>query len=165
MFDDFCAFERMLSVNVSLPSGRNESLKVPELSTVGDLQVLAQESFGQKFLRLVTSTNRGLTQPMDSLQAAGIQEGEHLTAFVQQVPQGAISFLRVRLPPFLADGSVVTWGNSSCSGDSSAVQHRLRNVKQIAATESAIAAVLSDRLYSPDLGVFTFWWQQLCSSR
>ena len=100
MFDDFCAFERTLSVNVSLPSGRNESLKVPELSTVGDLQVLAQESFGQKFLRLVTSKNVALTNPKDSLQAAGIQEGEHLTAFVQQVPQGAISFLRVRLPPF-----------------------------------------------------------------
>ena len=100
MFDDFCAFERMLSVNVSLPSGRNESLKVPELSTVGDLQVLAQESFGQKFLRLVTSKNVALTNPMDPLQAAEIQEGEHLTAFVQQVPQGAISFLRVRLSPF-----------------------------------------------------------------
>ena len=165
MFDDFCAFERMLSVNVSLPSGRNESLKVPELSTVGDLQVLAQESFGQKFLRLVTSKNVALTNPKDSLQAARDPRRRAPNCFR---PTGATRRHIVSPGAFaaiLADGSVVTWGNSSCSGDSSAVQHRLRNVKQIAATESAIATVLSDRLYSPDLGVFTFWWQQLCSSR
>ena len=44
----------------------------------------------------------------------------------------------------LADGSVVTWGSPAYGGDSSAVQHRLRNVRQVQATKGAFAAILSD---------------------
>jgi hypothetical protein len=45
---------------------------------------------------------------------------------------------------FLADGSVVTWGNPDDGGDSSAVQGQLRNVQQVHATSFAFAAILAD---------------------
>ena len=44
----------------------------------------------------------------------------------------------------LADGSVVTWGDPSFGGDSSAVQHQLRNVIQVCASHFAFAAILAD---------------------
>ena len=43
-----------------------------------------------------------------------------------------------------ADGSVVTWGDRDFGGDSSMVQHQLRNVRQIQATNFAFLAILSD---------------------
>ena len=51
------------------------------------------------------------------------------------------------LPPFaaiLADGSVLTWGDLGCGGDSTAVQGQLNNVQQISATSAAFAAILAD---------------------
>lgn len=39
----------------------------------------------------------------------------------------------------LADGSVVTWGRSQTGGDSSAVNHQLRNVREIHATGTILA--------------------------
>ena len=44
----------------------------------------------------------------------------------------------------LADGSVVTWGDPSSGGDSTAVQDQLRNVRQIQATVGAFNAILAD---------------------
>ena len=44
----------------------------------------------------------------------------------------------------LADGSVVTWGDSLYGGDSSKVQGQLRNVQQICRTEFAFAGILAD---------------------
>eukprot|EP00913_Durusdinium_trenchii_P019281 g18123.t1 len=44
----------------------------------------------------------------------------------------------------LSDGSVVTWGSAECGGDSSSVQHQLKDVQDIAATSSAFAARLKD---------------------
>ena len=51
------------------------------------------------------------------------------------------------LAPFaaiLADGSVVTWGDAGCGGDSSAVGDQLRGVQQVQATALAFAAILAD---------------------
>ena len=45
----------------------------------------------------------------------------------------------------LEDGSVVTWGDADCGGDSSAVRDQLRGVQQIQATHlRAFAAILED---------------------
>ena len=73
----------MLAVNVSLPSGKRKSLSLPQGSTVGDLKILAQKSFEQGFLRLVTEEGRMLTDLMETLPSA-IQDGKHLTAIAQQ---------------------------------------------------------------------------------
>ena len=44
----------------------------------------------------------------------------------------------------LADGSVVTWGDAHCGGDSSAVRDQLKGVQQVQGTNSAFAAILED---------------------
>eukprot|EP00438_Fugacium_kawagutii_P023270 Skav224635 [mRNA] locus=scaffold1903:154264:161856:+ [translate_table: standard] len=74
----------MFQVSVSLPSGRSEALCVARLATVKDLIVLAQESFGQGFLKLVTERGRALTNLTESLEASGIRDGDHFTAVVLQ---------------------------------------------------------------------------------
>ena len=52
--------------------------------------------------------------------------------------------LAALLLPYLSDGSVVTWGQASNGGDSSAVQDQLKNVQQIQASRDVIAAILGD---------------------
>ena len=44
----------------------------------------------------------------------------------------------------LGYGTVVTWGDASSGGESSAVQDRLKNVQQIQASEVSFAAILQD---------------------
>ena len=44
----------------------------------------------------------------------------------------------------LEDGSVVTWGDADCGGDSSAVRDQLRGAQQIQASLKAFAAILAD---------------------
>ena len=39
---------------------------------------------------------------------------------------------------------MVTWGSAKCGGDSSSVQHQLKDVQDIAATSNAFAARLKD---------------------
>lgn len=74
----------MLQISISFPSGCGDTFLCPELSKVGDLKLLAQRSFRQGFLKLVTAKGCLLTNLTDSLQAAGIQDGEHLIAVAQQ---------------------------------------------------------------------------------
>ena len=68
----------MPRVTVSLPSGHSDDLAVPQSSKVEDLIRQAKHSFGPGFLRLVTAEGHLLT-PKDSLEAAGIRDGDHLT--------------------------------------------------------------------------------------
>ena len=65
----------MLRVGISFPSGSGETLLLAELSTVGDLKLLAQRSLGQGFLKLVTIDGHVLTNPKGTLQDAGVQDG------------------------------------------------------------------------------------------
>ena len=110
----------MLRVSVSLPSGRTEKLLVERLSKVGDLKMQTESALGQRFLRLATAQNHVLTDLEESLEGAGIQDGDHLTA--------------VTLPPHLSstgkvfalwcsgEDKVVTWGTPEYGGDSSQSQ-------------------------------------------
>ena len=74
----------MIHINLALPSGKRKYLAVDESSKVGDLKILAQQAFGQGFLRLVTAAGFVLNDPAKSLQDARVQDGDHLTAVVQQ---------------------------------------------------------------------------------
>ena len=42
------------------------------------------------------------------------------------------------------DGSVISWGETHCGGDSRRVQEQLKNVQQIQAALYAFAAILGD---------------------
>jgi hypothetical protein len=132
----------MMKINVALPSGRTKTLSLPESSEVGDLQVLAQKSFLQGFLRLVTANGQMLLDPMQSLQAAGIHEGDNLTALALHT---RIAATRRAFALWRSGGvSIITWGNRSHAGDSSAVRDQLRGVQQVHASKKAFAAILAE---------------------
>ena len=81
----------MFQVNVALPSGKSEIFEIPGSSKVGDLKILAQESFGQRFLRLVSAEGNSLLDLQASLQTAGIRDRDHLTAIACQAKVAASS--------------------------------------------------------------------------
>ena len=64
----------------------------------------------------------------------------------------------------LGDGSVVTWGDADCGGDSSAVQAQLKDVQQIQANTGAFAAILG-RWFCRHMGRCRLWWRQQCRAR
>ena len=132
----------MKQINVAFPSGRGERLLIPESSNVGNLRTLAQETFGQGFLKLVTAKGVVLTDATESLQAAGLEDGDHVTALAVE-PILAASGGAFALCIHGGD-RVVTWGRPAEGGDSSAVQGKLRGVQQIASTRGAFAAILED---------------------
>eukprot|EP00435_Cladocopium_sp_Y103_P061451 s1007_g23.t1 len=129
----FCAaVSSMLHVNISFPSGSGETLLLPEHSKVADLKLLAQKTFKRGFLKLVTVEGHVLTNLTDSLQAAGVQDGDRLTAVAQRANLSATD---EAFALWCCGGNkVVTWGDRFCGGDCSAVQDQLRNVAQIQAT-------------------------------
>jgi hypothetical protein len=131
----------MLQVYVTLVSGKRNQFSMSQSSKVGDLKCVAQRYFEQGFLKLVTAEGHVLADPMQSLQAAGLQDGEHLTAVAQQAKmvatEGAFAI-------WCHGGRIVTWGRPDSGGDSSEVQDRLRHVQQVHATRFGFAAILAD---------------------
>ena len=132
----------MLQLNLSFPSGRNETATIPQSFTVADLKTLAQKSFRQGFLRLVADEGQMLTDLSQPLQAAGIEDGDHLTAVAQQ-PRVTRTNSAFAVWCCGGDG-IVTWGDPEWGGDSSGVQDQLKNVQQVQATCAAFAAILAD---------------------
>eukprot|EP00435_Cladocopium_sp_Y103_P035419 s149_g9.t1 len=132
----------MLQVNVSLPSGRSESLLLSHSSKVGDLRILAQKSFRRGFLRLVSSDGHPLIDPKESLEAAGILDGGHVTAVALEAKVAAS---HKAFAMWCRGGDrVLTWGGRGAGGDCAAVQDQLRNVQQVQATGNEFAAILAD---------------------
>jgi len=109
----------MLRISISFPSGSGKTLELDELSKVKDLKLLAHRSFGRGFLKFVPAKGHVLTNPADSLQAAGIQDGEHLTAVAQD---GKLIAANKAFALWCCGGnSVVTWGNPHSGGSCSAI--------------------------------------------
>ena len=78
----------MLQFTVALPSGQSETFSLPQSSKVGDLRVLAQKSFQRGFLRLVAA-DHSVVDPTKSLPAAGLEDGDHLTAIAVEAKLAA----------------------------------------------------------------------------
>ena len=126
----------MLKINVALPNGHAELLTLLPSSTVQDVRTEAQRAFGKKYLRLITAKNGLLGDPNKTLEEAGIEDGECLTALVLQ-PQLAATCSAFAL--FCQGGSeIITWGDAEYGGDSSTVRDQLRGVQQIQATGQAL---------------------------
>eukprot|EP00435_Cladocopium_sp_Y103_P040989 s671_g11.t1 len=131
----------MLQVTVALPSGRSEKLLIPQSSKVGELRLLAQKSFKLGFLRLAAA-DHSVVDPTKSLQAAGLEDGDHLTAIAVEANLAASGRA---FALFCCGGDqVVTWGDPQNGGDSSEVQDQLKGVQQVQATARAFAAILAD---------------------
>ena len=126
----------MMQVTVNLPSGHGVSLSLPLSSKVGDLKALAQASFEQGNLILVTAEGRVLTDPTESLELAGLHDGDQLTTIVGRAKVSAnYRSFAVFCP---GHDRVVTWGGG---GDKSADQRRLRSLQQVQASGFAFAAI------------------------
>ena len=127
-----------IEIEVSLLSGRSETVAVSQYGTIADLKRAAQQSLGKGFLRLAAS---GSFLDSDTyLQHSGLEDGDSITAVAQQ-PQ--IAATRFAFAVWcVGDDGIATWGNQF--GDSSGVQNQLRNVQQICATHNAFAAILTD---------------------
>ena len=83
-----------------------------------------------------------LTNPQESLQAAGMQDGEDLAAVVQDAK---ISSSGKAFSLWCGGGNrLVTWGNPRWGADCGAVECELKNVERVQATLYAFAAILSD---------------------
>ena len=110
----------MLQVTVALPSGCSEKFSIPQSSKVGDLKVLAQKSFQRGFLRLVAADHRAL-DPTVSLQAAGLEDGDHLTAIVLEAKLAATEAFALLLPLFCSGGDRVVTQRGSFKPDFAAI--------------------------------------------
>ena len=107
--EEFLLVFGMLRIHVTFPSGSGETLSLPEHSKVGDLKLLTQETFRKGFVKLVTVEGHVLTNLANSLQTAGVQDGEHLTAVVQEVKVAATDSA---FAMWCCEGNqVVTWGH------------------------------------------------------
>ena len=132
-------WRRPLILQVSLPSGRSETISVLRCGTVVDLKIAAQQSLGQCFLGLASCDGR-LLDLADPLRLYGLRNGDSITAVAQQ-PKIAATCNAFAL---WCDGGnrIVTWGVPQF--DSSRVQNQLRKVQQISGTGYAFAAILAD---------------------
>ena len=142
-----------MQVTVTLTSGHSQILSISRSSQVGDLKTLAQKSFGQFFSTLVTAEARILSNVTQTVKAAGLQDGDQLTAIVGEIKLASTDNA-VAAWCFGSD-RVVTWGHPDFGGDSSAVQHQLRSVQQVQATDRAFAAIRED-------GSVVTWGRPLC---
>ena len=136
----------MFQVTVVSASGRSESISAPP--KVGDLKILVQKSFNQRFLMLVTADGRILGDPCQSLVDAQLKDKDCLTAVALQANVAATMpslSLRGAFALWCCGGrKIITWGHPGYGGDSSAVQDQLRNVQQVQGTSGAFAAILAD---------------------
>eukprot|EP00435_Cladocopium_sp_Y103_P072719 s528_g41.t1 len=80
--------------------------------------------------------------PTVSLQAAGLEDGDHLTAIVLEAKLASTEDAFALFCP--GGDRVVTWGSPDHGGDSSEVQDQLKGVQQVKATLHAFAAILAD---------------------
>ena len=72
-----------LKLDVSLASGRRETVSVLQHGTVCDLKIAAQQSLGQSFLRLA-APDGCLLDLAEALQVLGLQDGDTIAAIAQQ---------------------------------------------------------------------------------
>eukprot|EP00435_Cladocopium_sp_Y103_P045974 s1897_g13.t1 len=134
--------DSFIRLEVSLPSGRCETVTVSQGGTIADLKVAVQKSLGQSFLRLVGPGGL-LLDSADPLPLSGLHDGDSLTA-VALKPKIAATDGAFALWCPAGGGRVVAWNHPANGGDSSSVQDQLRNVQQIRASSFAFAAILED---------------------
>ena len=100
----------MLQVTVAPASGnKRRKIELEKSSKVGDLKRLAHETLDELFLSLVTAEGRVLKDPAKSLEAAGVSDGDHLTAVVRQGKLASTAGAFALWSD--GDGTIVTWGH------------------------------------------------------
>ena len=129
-----------LTLQVGLLSGKTAHILANPDEAVEVLKLRAQVSLEVGKGRLLDSSGRCL-DACATVRSAKIETGDCLTLHIcrVQVQSNPDAFAAL-----LGDGSVVTWGHAEHGGNSSAVQHQLKNVQGIQATGKAFAAMLGE---------------------
>ena len=133
-----CKFGAM-QLHVYLPSGNSCAVALPLESSVHELKVEAQQQLQRRFLRLLCGSEK--LDPSRTLAEVGLRDGDSITAIAQHAK---LSSTRRAFALYVEGGSVVTWGDPGCGGDSSQVREQLVQVQQIQATQRALAAIRAD---------------------
>ncbi|CAJ1337769.1 unnamed protein product [Effrenium voratum] len=133
------------AVVVHLASGRSAEMFASAEWTFKDVQVQAAETFGldPRSLALWHGKRRLRLLHLVASESDGLCAGERLVlAGVSSWPQVAAS--ATAFAAVYGDGSVATWGEEECGGDSSGVQDQLTEVLQIQSSLGAFAALRAD---------------------
>eukprot|EP00438_Fugacium_kawagutii_P004702 Skav217782 [mRNA] locus=scaffold1782:143681:144599:- [translate_table: standard] len=128
--------EMLINVNVVLVSGRSICLSAQPSSSIGDLKAAAANGLGHRFLKLLSADGRSWNLS-ESLEAAGIQDGDSLTA-IAQVPKLAATDKAFAI--WCSGGGVITWGDSECGAE----EVQLNNLEHLSSSFAAFAAVSFD---------------------
>ncbi|CAE7546438.1 unnamed protein product, partial [Symbiodinium sp. KB8] len=131
-----------IALEVALLSGKTAIVEVGLEEDMKALKCRAEVALGVGRGRLLDASGKVLAS-CDSIEEAKLQTGDLLTLQVSRVQ---VSATGGAFAAILGDGSVVTWGDAGCGGDSRAVQDQLKNVQQIQASHRAFAATLVDGL-------------------
>eukprot|EP00439_Symbiodinium_sp_Y106_P041830 s3732_g5.t1 len=131
-----------MEIKVALLSGKVATLHLSEETPVLELRRLAQEQLQVTIKDLVTAEGQLLNR-FQALQEAGLKDGDTLSAMVRRATviskMGAAAFALLK-----GDGGVVTWGDPSSGGRSTAVQEQLQDIQDVVASDGAFAAIRAD---------------------
>ena len=130
-----------LVLHLTLISAKRASLEANLDASVESFHKRARRALGVGKGRLVNLSGSVLGGD-STLSEVGLRTGDCLTLHIGRVQIGVGR--NNCFAAMLGDGSVVTWGNADCGGDSSVVREQLKNVQQIQATMYAFAAILAD---------------------
>eukprot|EP00439_Symbiodinium_sp_Y106_P022733 s1164_g2.t2 len=127
-------------LEVALLSGRAVQVTAAASWTMEELKLQAQKALQTGRGMLLTASGDILHGALTVGQAS-LRTGDVLTLHLRETSMAATASAFAAV---LGDGSLVSWGNPNSGGDSSSVQHRLLNVRQVSATHGAFAALLGD---------------------
>ena len=129
-----------ITVSVGLLSGKTAAVNVRLDEKVETLKCRAQTALGVGRGRLLDSSGSVLDTNA-AIEAGTLRHGDSLILHINMVQAcgSERAFCTI-----LGDGSVVTWGDARCGGDSTAVREQLKNVQEIRATTGAFAAIIYD---------------------
>ena len=133
---------REFIIDVSLASGSSRRLHVHPNNKISDVKLVAIRCFNAPpCLELILPNGRIATDVRETLEEAGISDGDTLMAIIQK-PQLAATDDAFAL--WSRGGSAVSWGYPWMMSHSSVVQDQLKNVQNIIVTNGAFAALLTD---------------------
>ncbi|CAE7344448.1 SWA2 [Symbiodinium necroappetens] len=127
-------------LEVTLLSGRAVQVTATASWTMEELKLQAQKAL-QTGRGMLLNASGDILHGALTVDQASLRTGDVLTFHLRETSMAATASAFAAV---LGDGSLVSWGNPNSGGDSSSVQHRLLNVRQVSATHGAFAALLGD---------------------
>jgi hypothetical protein len=133
------SFVGMLTISVLLLSGRMivSSVHVRPEQVIADVVTMASDALGAPCM--LCSPGFHVFANTSTIAECGLEDGAVITAIGLSLPRICTSKDAHAFAALRVDGSVITFGNAQCGGDSSAVKEQLvAGVQQVIANENAL---------------------------